>query len=231
MRKTRARSVPFLLPALALFGLAPGGHAQVVPVDEARFELLRGGSVIGMETVSLQRTGIGSEGRVIGQSTIRLQDGTEMRPRLEASAELRATTYQNKFTGPETGEVQVTRAGRRLVARTEMSSGEAQREFPASDQTVLLEDEVVLLYYLLQPWTRGDASTLTVLDPRSSRQIRMQVQRMGPEEVRVGARVMEAEHLRLESGEDVRHVWLDVDGRVMRVEVPATRFTARRLPS
>lgn len=221
-------------PALALLLLAslPGSaSSQVVPVDEAVFELSRNGQVFGREEVRIQRTGIGADARIIGQSVIRLENGTEMRPRMEADASFRATTYQNRFTGAEAGELQVTRAGRRLVARTETAAGEAQREFPASDRTVLLETEVVLLYYLLSPWADSqEAVVVNVLDPRTSRQSRMRVVPSGRETVRVGMDQYETWFLRLEGGDGERHVWIDGEGRVMRVRLPDTGFGARRIP-
>lgn len=206
-------------------------RAQVVPVDDATFELSREGRVIGREEITLRRTGIGTSARIIGQSVIRLDDGTEMRPSMEADASFRATTYQNRFSGDESGELEVTRAGRRLVARTETAAGEAQREFPASDRTVLLETEVVLLYYLLSPWAdAGEAVVINVLNPRTSRQTRMRVVPSGRETVRVGATQVEATWLRLEGGDGERHVWIDDQGRVMRVRIPGAGFTARRIP-
>lgn len=217
---------------VALMGALAGPSAavaQVVPVDRATFELTRDGQVVGQEEVTLQRMGVGQGARLIGQSEIRMADGTLMRPRLEATAAFRATTYQNRFSGAREGEIQVTRAGRRLVARTEMRSGEAQREFPASDQTVLLEEDVVLLYYLVRPWLETAPATLAVLNPRTSRQSRMQATVLGTEEIRVGREVFACQRLRLTAGDDVRDVWLDPEGRVMRVDVAASGFSARRI--
>lgn len=224
----RTGGIAPLLAAALLSWTSTVAEAQVVGVDEATFELSRGDQVIGEERVMLQRTGVGQSARVIGQSEIRMLDGTEMRPRLQASAEFRAMLYQNKFSGAEVGEVQVTRAGRRLVARTETDAGEAQREFPASDATLLLEPEVVLLYYLVRPWVEGDGAMLAVLDPRASRQSRMSLTIMGTEEVRIGREIFPTTRIRLEADGDVRDVWLDSDGRVMRVDVPGTGFSARR---
>jgi hypothetical protein len=224
----RRVALALTLAAVCTLVTATAARAQVVTVDEATFELTRGGEVIGEERVILRRTGVGRDARIIGQSEILMADGSEMRPRLEATALFRATTYQNRFSGAEEGEVQVTRAGRRLLARTASSAGEAQREFPASDRTLLLETEVILLYYLVRPWAEVEEATLTVLDPRSSRQIRMSVRVAGSEEVRVGRDLFSTSRVRLEAGDDVREVWLDADGRVLRVEVPHTGFSARR---
>lgn len=220
------------IPLVLLASVAsPPLAGQVVPVDDAVFVLYRNGQAVGEEHVTVHRMGLGQDARVIGQSEVRLQDGTEMRPRLEANADMRPTTYQNKFTGPETGEVLLSRAGRRLVARTQSASGEAQREFRVSDRMVILESEIVLLYYFLLPWVGQPGVELTVLEPRSGRQGGFVLNPVGTERLRFGRLTISAEHLRLEAGEDVREVWFDEDGRVMRVVIPGTGFSAERRES
>lgn len=223
---------PRIALALALALTAAGAlsplQAQVVPLDDAVFVLYRQGAVIGEEHVTLHRMGLGQAARIIGQSEVRMQDGSEMRPRVEASPEMRPTTYQNKFTGAESGEVILSRSGRRLVARTQTASGESQREFRISDRTVILEAEVVLLYYLLRPWAGTPDAELMALDPRTGEQRSLTVRHAGSERMRMGRLTVIAEHVRLEGDDGVREVWFDDEGRVIRVEVPATGFSAER---
>lgn len=228
-----------ILAALVLAPLSVRpGSAQVVPLDDAVFVLERRGEVIGEERITLHRLGLGEEARVIGQSEITLADGTEMRPRLEASGDLRATTYQNSYTGPESGEILVSRAGRRLVARTRTAAGEAQREYRASDRTVILEPEVTLLYYFVTPWIGEDGAELLVLEPRSGRQTTVRLHQVGRESYRLGRDEMDALHLRLtpaEAGASSRdaalaEVWIDDQGRLLRIDVPETGYSSRRSP-
>lgn len=211
------------------FGAAPGA-AQVVPIDEASYRLTRNGAVVGEESITIHRLGLGGDARIIGQSEIRLQDGSQSRPRLEATTDLQPTTYQNEFTGTAEAEVIVSRVGRRFVSRSRSAAGEAQREFPASTSTAILEPEVVLLYYFLQPWVGTDGSEFTALDPRSSIRSRVTVTILGSEEVRVGRNPIQARHLRLEGGDSRWEMWVDEDGRVLRVSVPSTGYRAERLP-
>ena len=213
-----------------LLGPAEAAHGQVVAMDEATFRLTRGGSEVGREHITIHRLGLGQDARIIGQSEITLTDGSQLRPRLEATTDLRASSYQNEFTGAETGEVIVSRVGRRLVARSRSAAGESQREYPASERTVILEPEVVLLYYFLQPWAGSDTD-LTVLDPRAGSRQTLTLRLMGPEEVRVGRNPVSARHLRLEGSESRVDVWMDDQGRVLRLEVPGSGFAAERLPS
>ncbi len=224
------RSRLSLVGALVLtYGAVPGA-AQVVPIDEATYRLSRNGSVIGEESITIHRLGLGGDARIIGQSEISFRDGSRSRPRLEATTDLRPTIYRNEFTGAEEAEVVVSRVGRRFVSRSRSAAGEAQREFPASGTTAILEPEVVLLYYFLQPWIRTDGAEITALDPRSSvrRQVTMTV--LGSEEVRVGRNPIQARHLRLEGNDSRWEMWVDEDGRILRVGIPSTGFQAERLP-
>lgn len=219
------------LVGLALLLATPAPMVgQVVPIDEATFRLTRNGSVIGQEDMTIHRLGLGADARIIGQSEIRFQDGSESRPRLEASTDLQANTYRNEFTGPEEAEVVASRVGRRFVTRSRSAAGESQREFPASGSTVILEPEVVLLYYFLQPWLGGDGAEFTALDPRASVRRRVAVSLLGSEEVRVGRNPVPARHLRLEGTDTRWELWVDEEGRVLRVAIPATGFQAERLP-
>jgi hypothetical protein len=229
-RGSVGRALP-LLTALAGGMLAPTSPAagQVVPLDEANYRLFVGGSPVGQEHITIHRLGLGQDARILGQSEISLDDGTQMRPRIEAGTDLRASSYQNEFTGSEAGEVVVSRVGRRLVARTRSAAGESQREYPASDRTVILEPRVILLYYFLQPWAGSDTD-LTVLDPRVGSRETLTLRLMGPEEVRVGRNPVQARHLRLEGPDARMDVWMDEEGRVLRLEVPGADFRAERLP-
>jgi hypothetical protein len=223
----RRASIPVLALAAATLA-SPRVAAQVVPVDDGVFVLYRNDTVLGEERVTLHRMGLGQDARFIGQSEVRLGDGTEMRPRLEAALDMRPTTYQNKFTGPETGEVMLSRAGRRLVARVQTASGEAQREFRATGTTLILEPEVVLLYYFLRPWVDSPGAELTVLDPRAGAQQRFTLSAQGSEELRIGRFTVMTTRIRLQAGSDLRDIWFDDEGRVIRVQVPATGFRAER---
>lgn len=213
---------------LLVMGAAPPVQGQVVPLDDAVFVLYRNGDVIGEEHVTLHRMGLGQAARVIGQSEVRMEDASEMRPRVEASPDMRPVTYLNKFTGAETGEVMISRSGRRLVSRTTTASGEAQREFRVADRTVLLEPEVVLLYYLLRPWAETPNTEVTALDPRSGDQLTLTVRLVGTERMRMGRVTVMAQHLRFEGAAGHHDVWFDDEGRVIRVEVSSTGFVAER---
>lgn len=223
MRRTRSA---ILAGAALLWGVPLPG--QVVPLDDAVFQLLRGGEVVGEEHLTVHRVGLGRDLRIIAQSEIRMNDGSEQRPRLEAGTNLLPTTYQNRITGANAGEVVITRAGRRLVARIAGASGEAQREFRASDRTVILEEGVVLLYYFLGRWQDAPGTVLTVLDPTAGSPSRLTVEVLGETRIRLGQRNVTAQHMRLSGDEDVREVWFDDEGRVLRVAVPSSDFVAER---
>lgn len=214
--------------ALALASPGTGIGAQVVPLDDAVFELFRNDQPLGEEHVTLHRRGLGQDARIIGQAEIRLLDGSEARPRLEATTSFRILTYESVFTGAEEGEVAISRVGRRLVARMTSAAGEAQREFRASDGTVILEGGAVLPHYLLRPWFGEADAELTILDPRTGDQSRMTLKPVGNENLTIGRRSHPTRRFRLEGDGPVREIWIDADDRILRIDLPSLGLRAER---
>jgi hypothetical protein len=65
--------------------------------------------------------------------------------------------------------------------------------------------------------------------PRESRQVQASLRLGAEENVAVGGATASGRRLTVEpAGGDVRHVWIDARGRVLRVEIPARNFTAVR---
>lgn len=216
--------------ALAFAPPSQAIHGQVVPLDDAVFQLFQDGNPAGEEHVTLHRRGLGQEARIIGQSEIRLLDGSEVRPRLEATTSFRIVTYQSLFTGAEDGEVVISRAGRRLVARMTSAAGEAQREFRASESTVILEGGAVLPHYLLRPWLGEEEVVLTILDPRTGDQVRMTLSPLGSENLTIGRRSHRTRRFRLAGDGQTREIWIDGDDRILRIDLPSLGFRAERRP-
>jgi hypothetical protein len=96
---------------------------------------------------------------------------------------------------------------------------------------VILEPRVVLLYYFLEPWLAEGDATLTQLEPRGGSQSQVTFTRVGVERVRLGRRMVEARHYRLDGGGPSCHVWFDDQGRVVALEIPDEGFRAERRTS
>jgi len=226
IRRACRRTVLALAPLLAPGALA----AQSVVVDEGTFTVSLGGTAAGTERFTIRRAGVGGDAIVIANAVIELNRGEgpiELRPLLEVTpADDASSSYQLKVSGAETAELSVRLAGRRYVSRFHTEAGEEEREFLARPGTRIVEEGVAHQYYFL----RGarDGSSTPVIEPRTRSQLQLLASGPAQEELLVGAARVTARKVTFSSGEDVRHVWFDAQGRVLRVEIPARAYLAER---
>ena len=214
--------------ALVLAGGAPL-KAQNVVLDEGTFRLASGGTEIGSETFTIRRVGQGAEAHVIANALIELElpSGHEqVKPLLRTAPDLSVSAYQLEVSGRQPTEIAVTLNGRRFVARTRTPSGEQEREFRASPGAVVLEDGVAHQYWFLSKLAEG--TDVTVLVPRSGSQNRVVVRASRPETLELSGATLPATHATFAIDGGVHEVWFDADGRVLKVLVPATGFSAER---
>jgi hypothetical protein len=220
--------------AAFLFSVAPGLlSGQNVLVDEGAFRLTVNGEVVGREEFSIRRVGMGEEARLIlrGAVEMDLPGGRRvLTPAMEATAgDMTVTAYQLKVTGATGSEIYVSRSGRRYLAKVISPRGEEVREFRAGPGSILLDRDVAHQHYLLLPFLNGGSDvSLTVLEPEAGQQVRMTLTFQGDEEVRVGTELIQGRHYRLTGGESTREIWLDGQGRVLRVAVAEQGYLAER---
>ena len=223
-----------ILIALTLLLAFPGTlFPQNVALDEGAFRIYVGEEQVGREEFSIRRAGMGDQARVILRGTVQMDlpsGGLTLSPAMEAGGtDLAASAYQIEVTGSETADISVVLAGSRYQSRVLSPQGERRREFRAGPGSVLLDDDVAHQSYLLTPFLdTGSPVSLNVLSPRAGRQSRMTLTLVGEEELRVGNRLENTRHFRLDGGEDGRDIWFDEQGRVLRVEVPSRGYRAER---
>jgi hypothetical protein len=216
---------------VALSGLAiVPALGQGIVVDEGGFQISIDGSPVGNETFVIRRAAAGREDQVFATGVVTLDtpDGRqEVRPLLSATPpDGVAASYQVRVTGPGSLEVRLNRDGRRYLARITSEIGSEDREFPARPDTRVLEQGVAHHYYVLRDLRVGDE--VHVLEPRTRRELTLMTVGRTDVEIRIGGNVVDARRIELADGEDHRLVWLDRQGRVLRVEVPAERYAAER---
>jgi len=224
-----------LLTVLSLLTGAWGGAplpAQVVTLDEGAFRLSLDGAPAGREEFSIRRTGAGEAARVIARGTVELRrDGGRERIAVALEARgprLEVTAYQVKVSGVRNAEIYVSRTARRFSMKLVSEEGEELREYPAGPGAIVLDEGVAHHYFLLGPLLGGDGGTVTALEPRTQRQLRLVAENRGTEEIQVAGFRVRARHLVLGTGPDERHVWLDEQDRVLRVEIPSLGYRADR---
>jgi len=153
-------------------------------------------------------------------------------PILDVTVDTLPATLQYDVADPRQpvrilGELGRGRFTVRFVARTT----ERAREFPAGGRPVVLDDSVFALY-LFAAWRAAvQPSELTAIVPRGLRRDAVQVQDLGLAATTVNRVPVTLRHITLTGGPNqVVHLWLDGNARLMKVEIPSRRLSAERAP-
>jgi hypothetical protein len=228
------RSVGTSLGILGALALPAALTAQSVVLDEGTFTVFLEGREIGTESFRIHRDGMGAEAVLVATAEVRLAaagGAVAMRPSLRTGPEMIPQAYENKISGARTAHVTGWLDGNRFVTRVTSPEGESQKEYRANVQTVVLEENVAYLYYFTAQRVSEPGTTLSVLAPATGGQYRLQVISARVEPFRLGREQLEVRHVRLEGPDQAHEVWLDDQGRVLRVEIPERGYRAERVPS
>lgn len=221
-----------LRPAIVALLLTPlASAAQGVVVDQGRFAVTLAGRSAGTEEFTIRRAGLGGDAAIFANGTLVLHRGAarqEIRPLLRATApDGFASQYQVQVVGVDSLDLRLRRTPSRFVAVIQSSVGEEQREFPAERETRILDVDVAHHYYFLRDARPG--SVVPVLEPRLRTHALLEVGASADDELRLGQSTVPARRVELRSGEELRTVWYDRLGRVLRVEVPSRGYVAERV--
>lgn len=228
------RSGISLLPLLFVLTAPTALQAQSVVLDEGTFIIYQDGREVGSESFRIHRDGMGADAALVATADVRItREGglTEMRPSLRTGAEMVPQAYENKISGARVAQVTGWLDGNRFVARVTSEAGESQKEYRASTRTLILEDDVAYLYYFASRSSQEPGGTFAVVAPTSGEQYSLKVLSSEVEPFRFGREQLEVRHVRLEGPQRVHDIWLDDQGRVMRVEIPGRGYRAERAPS
>ena len=111
---------------------------------------------------------------------------------------------------------------------------ERAREFPATPPAAILDDSVLALYLAAAWQARSQPAALTGIFPRpgGGRREALMVQDLGIQSTTLNRDHASLRHITVTGGANqVVHVWLGADGRLLKVEIPSRRLTAQRLPA
>lgn len=159
-----------------------------------------------------------------------LQDGSPVGTedfafRTTAGADGPALSFVAATTGgPVPLRMAVTTDPRRITVRVAAGSSEAAREYPGGSRAVVADERVLSLYALL---AHVDPGPVTVYGPPPGGRSSGTLQEDGTDPPTGGP--ARTRRLTLRSGEDVAHVWLDPDGRLVRVAIPSRSLVAERV--
>lgn len=214
---------------LLLLTSASPVRAQNVILDEGTFRIFDHGLEVGTETFTIRRLGQGEDAHVIANAVIDLNlpgGHRQVKPLLRTGPDLSLSAYQVGVSGDDEAEVAVTSNGRRFLTRTRTPSGEQEREFRATPGAVVLEDGVAHQYWFLS--TLAEGTEITALVPRAGAQYRVAVRAVRPVPAGAANGQVQTRQVTLEVESHTHEVWYDAQGRVLKVVVPDTGFTAER---
>jgi hypothetical protein len=180
--------------------------------------------------LSQGRLSRGGEGWVLA-TTIRYDRARPvivLSPILEVNTDTLPATLQYDVADPRQPARVLGELGRgRFTVRFVARATERAREFPTGQRAVVLDDSVFATYLFAAWLARTEPASLTAIYPRSLRRETVQVQDLGLQSP-PGSDV-KLRHFTVTLGPEAVHVWLDTDGRLMRVHIPSRRLTAERL--
>jgi hypothetical protein len=224
---------PFPLLSATLLAVPVALAAQVAVVDDGSFTITRGGARIGHETFTIRRTA-GPGGNVyVANATVDV-DTERLSPALRTDGSFSPLAYQLEVRdGNEVQERLKGFVGRgRFSAQVRTPQGESTKEYIVSDGALVLDDDVFHQYYFLaQRAERLGAAggTVPVVIPRRNIQEVMRVRPQGEERVVIGGTAVQARQIVLtEPGGATRHIWVDAQGRVLKVSLDARGIVATR---
>lgn len=202
--------------------------AQVATVDEGSFTITRDGAPAGREDFSIRSTpGIG--GTIYkAQATVTL-DGRRVAPALSTDPAGAPLSYQVEVrTGAQTERLtgQISRG--RVSVHQQGPGGASAKEYVVADGALILDDDVFHQYYFVARRAPGPTN-IPVLVPRRGVQVSMRLVSRGAATVTVGGRSLPATHLVLtDPGTGDREIWVDAEGRVLKVSLPGRSLIALR---
>lgn len=237
MRSTvTALTVLLLAAAIPLSGPL---QAQVATLDEGTFVIEQNGRQIGTESFTVRSSGFGQNRRIFAEATLEITAPASDRSTARAALLTEGTNqsiriYELSVDGPDPMQLKMEARGDRYRVQVTRGPRIQEREFRARalGQPVLLLDRLLShQYYFLGRLMRDDSRDLSVVVPRDLLQRDGSLEELGTETVTVGRQSLEATHLRVRLDDEVHEIWLDVQNRVLRVEIPSQGIVAvRRAP-
>ncbi|MGH7637259.1 MAG: hypothetical protein ACREOK_06365 [Gemmatimonadaceae bacterium] len=221
----RAAVVCSMLSLLSTVARAQGGGSAVI--DEGTFTITRSGAPVGRESFRIIRAP--APGGQVYQAT-----GTSVIADVKATMRLGT----DSIGSPVAYESEVSEASQlvqRLRGRgrpnrfglfVQTRTGESAREFVVSNRVLLLDESVYHHFFFVG--LAAHQGELIVISPRSAQQERMRLQSRGVEGVEIAGRTISGRRVSLVNGDGPREVWLDEQGRLLKVAIPDQGIVALR---
>ena len=216
------------LAGIALLGAAVPVAAQVAVVDEGSFTISHQGTRIGREEFAIRRTPNPGGDVLVANATVVYTD-RRLSPALQTDAAGAPLRYQVEVSaGADIQERLQGRVGRgRFSAQLRTPRGESAREYVVADGALILDDDVFHQYYFVA--RAGRTGAVPVVVPRRNVQLTMRLENEGADVVAIGGiRLSATRYVMTEPDGATRRIWVDAQGRVLKVTLDARGITATR---
>lgn len=201
--------------------------AQVTIVDEGTFSITVAGVRVGREDFSIRRTALGT---LVAQGNVLRGD---IRATVVLNTDSVGAPERFRYNSNRSGRDEEQVSGERRVTvwsgLVTRPGGQSGREFRLPDGVRGADDGVLHhLWFVLR--FRGSGAT-TLLQPRTMAIHSIVIEDAGTDRVTIGLDELDAHkwNVRFPDGDvPFREVWIDAQGRLLRVRIPAEELDATR---
>ena len=216
------------LPALLICTAGIAAPQGVRTLDRGSFTISVSGQRAGREDFTISSTPGASGTEYLSRATVVYGD-RRLNPSLWSDSSGGPTRYTVEVKGgTSAGERwmgSITRG--RVRATIDNARGPSEREYVVADGAVLLDDDVFHQYYFVA--ARGARPSVSIVIPRRNAQMVLKASPGGSERLTIGTATIDARHIVFtEPSGETREVWVDAQGRVLRVSIPSRNVVATR---
>jgi len=182
---------------------------------------------VGRENFRISATTRGDITEYVASAVVTYGD-RRVSPELRTNAEGTVASYEVTTRSGATSESwRGAVAGSRLNTRIESGSSTAAREYIVPAGTLVLDDEIMHHNWFLA--LRSHSGGMPVVVPRRSDvKANITMSTVGEETLQIGNHDLAATHLRASLGGEVRDIWVDKSGRLLKVALPEKGLVAIR---
>lgn len=226
-------SLTLVLGSVGFLGLASSTWAQpTTELDSGRFEIRAEGKRLATESfvIRRERSVVKAVGRIVPEAGGR--ESMRFDVRLQTDRSFRPTTYGLRARSGEVTGVDGVWEGKRLRLHVSSVAGEHWKEFLVPGPVAVLERDVAHHYFFLFRQLQPDPAgrSITVIIPSGSEQETATVTGGVEETLEAGGKDVVSLRYEVKFGGTRRIVWLDREGRVLKVAFPEKQRVAVRLP-
>jgi hypothetical protein len=222
-------ALPWLLGALLVAPLAPVTAAAQgsAVVDEGTFTVSLKGAPVGRESFRIIRAPAprGQAYQATGTSVL---GETKTTSRLGTDSAGVPVSYDSEVTtrGQKVHQLHGQGGPGRFSVLAQTTKGESAREYVLNNGALLIDEDVFIHFFFV-----GLAALhpeIIVISPRSAQQRKAELVARGEENVDIGGRSIPARRFSLVDAGGSRDVWLDANGRVLKIAIAAKGLLALR---